>query len=152
MNPISSHFVNLEPKIHETFDNIPVYINSYQVTFHVEQEAFTQPQLLQPTLQNNVSSTTIIPIALAESSPAWMSLKQTIIAKDYFTPAKLSQQNIENLSPSSPENNPAGGELTQNEIDIEVFSPVPLFMKLISKAFLTTVFTLRAQTTTANLR
>ena len=108
--------------IHITFDNIPVYINSYQVTFCVNQEIFRQLRLLHPNLQSNIASTTIIPITLTEPSTAWMSLKQTNIAKDDFTPVRFFQQNFENLSPSSPENNPAVDELTQNESDIEVFS------------------------------
>ena len=56
------HSQRLEAKIYTTFDNIHFYINSYQVTFYVEQEAFLQLQLLHPTLQNNIPSTTIIPI------------------------------------------------------------------------------------------
>ena len=151
MNPVSSHFINLEPKIHTTFDNIPVYINSYQVTFYVEQETFIQLQLPHPTLQNNIPSTTIIPITLTESSPAWMSLKQTIIAKDDFTPVRFFQQNIEKLSISLPENNPAV-ELTQNESDIEVFSPRTLgYISQVQSASENS-FPLRPQTTTANLR
>ena len=60
MIPISSHFINLEPKKRTTSDSIPVCINSYQVTFNVEQEAFIQLQFIHATLQNNIPSTTII--------------------------------------------------------------------------------------------
>ena len=81
-----------------------------------------------------------------------MSLKQTIIAKDDITPLRFFQQKIENLSPSSPENNPADDELTQNESDIEVFSPHTPVYETDIQSVSDNSFPLRPQTTTANIR
>ena len=93
---------------------------------HVEQESFIQPQLPHPALHgNNIPATTIISITLTKSLPAWMSLKQTILAKADFTPVRFYQQNIGNLSASSPENNLAVDVFTQNERYISFFSLYP---------------------------
>ena len=83
------------------------------------------------------------------SSPAWMSSKQTISAKDDFPRVRFFQQNIGKISASSPQINPAVGEIKQNENDIEVFLPLAMFTKMISRAFLKTAFPLRPQTTSA---
>ena len=101
-NTVSSHFINLEPKIDKTVDNVPYYINSYQVTFCVEQESFIQLQLLTRPYK--------IMFHLPQKSQSlWLNPYQ--------------HGWVENLSPSSPENNLAVDEFKQNESEIEVFSP-----------------------------